>query len=121
MGYTTDFDGRFEFNKPLDVETFNFLKEFADTRHEGSEQGSEIGLYCQWVPTKDGKGLEWDGGEKFYEYVEWLEYLIKEFLAPKGYVLNGEVTWEGEESGDLGKIIVKNNVVKTKEGKVTYD
>lgn len=121
MGYTTDFNGRFEFNKVLDLETCNFLKEFAETRHEGEEQDSEIGLYCQWIPTDDGKYLEWDGGEKFYDYIEWLKYLIENFLSQKGYILNGEVTWEGEESGDVGKIIVKDNVVTTKEGRIVYD
>ena len=67
------------------------------------------GLWCQWIPSEDGTAIEWDGGEKFYDYVEWLEYLIEHFLAPWGYVLNGRVDWEGE---DRGAIFVKNNIVK---------
>lgn len=81
---------------------------------------TQPGLWLQWVPTEDGMGIEWDGGEKFYNYVEWLEYLIENILAPRGYVLNGEIDWAGEESGDLGRIVVKDNIVTTLRGTVTY-
>ncbi len=69
------------------------------------------GLWCQWVPSADGTAIEWDGGEKFYEYTEWLQYLIKHFLAPWGYILNGEVQWQGEDDQDRGVIRVVNNRV----------
>ncbi len=81
---------------------------------------TQPGLWCQWVPTDDGSELVWDGGEKFYNYVEWLDYLIDKILAPRGYVINGECKWFGEERSDFGTIIVKNNVVTTKVGKLTY-
>jgi hypothetical protein len=81
---------------------------------------TQPGLWCQWVPTDDGCELIWDGGEKFYNYVEWLDYLIDKILAPRGYTLNGECQWFGEERDDVGVIIVKNNKVTTKAGKLTY-
>jgi hypothetical protein len=84
------------------------------------EPKTQPGLWCQWVPTDDGEGIEWDGGEKFYEYIPWLKYIIKNFLQPWGLTLNGEVEWEGEENTDIGKIIVKDNVVKAKRAKITY-
>jgi hypothetical protein len=74
------------------------------------------GLWCQWTPTKDGTGVEWDGGEKFYDYVSWLKYLIKHFYQPWGYTLNGRITWQGEEHGDVGTIIVEDNMVTTVPG-----
>ena len=83
--------------------------------------GTQPGLWCQWIPTDDGCELVWDGGEKFYNYVEWLDYLIDKILAPRGYTLNGECQWFGEERDDVGVIIVKNNKVTTKVGKLTYD
>lgn len=79
------------------------------------------GLWCQWEPNEDGTTIFWDGGEKFYYYVEWITYLIDHFLAPWGYVLNGTVTWDGEEQGDVGKIIVVNNEITEKTGRITYD
>lgn len=74
---------------------------------------TQPGLWCQWKPTDDGRGLEWDGGEKFYDYVEWLEYIIN-WLKPRGYVLNGSVDWQGEDSDDRGTITVVDNVVSTR-------
>jgi len=67
------------------------------------------GLWCRWKPTKDSAGVQWDGNEKFYYHVEWLEYLILHFLKPWGYQLSGEVTWTGEKHGDFGLIRIVNN------------
>ena len=77
---------------------------------------NQPGLWCQWVPSASGEGIEWNGGEKFYYYVEWLNYIIKNFLIPWGLVLNGTVKWRGEDFDDCGKILVKDNVVS----KITY-
>lgn len=79
------------------------------------------GLWCQWRPNSSGTAIVWDEGEKFYNYEEWLVYLIQHFLQPWGYVLNGEVTWQGEDSNDLGKLVVVNNVVASKAGRITYE
>jgi len=70
--------------------------------------GDQPGLWCQWIPTEDGKYIEWDGGEKFYDYVEWLSYIIDHFLLPWGYNLNGRVEWTGEDSEDVGAINVED-------------
>lgn len=87
---------------------------------------TQPGLWCQWCPTDDGEGIEWNGAEKFYDYTEWLEYIINHFLKVWGYTLNGDVEWRGETSDDLGKIYVKDNVVKflswqTLKDKMTFD
>lgn len=74
------------------------------------------GLWCQWVPTEDGTGIEWDQGEKFYEYEAWLTYLIKTFLDPWGYELNGTVQYRGEDPEDFGVLVVENNLLKVHEG-----
>lgn len=79
------------------------------------------GLWCQWTLTPDGTELQWDGGEKFYNYTEWLEYLIKHFFQPWGIVLNGEIEWQGEDRNDMGKIVVDNNNVSTLLARVTYE
>jgi hypothetical protein len=168
MGYTTDFEGRFNLNKPLTEEHALFLNTFSGTRRmkrdasktrerpdpirkavglavgpegayfvgagdfAGQERTPDIvdynsppegqpGLWCQWVPTKDGTGIEWNGTEKFYNYTEWLCYLIDHFLAPAGYVLNGEVLWQGEDPSDMGKLVVVDNEVSEKQAKITYE
>ena len=114
MGYTTEFKGQLVLSKPLTSEQKSQLEQFAEERHGGYTQPHPDmpGLWCQWVPTEDGTGLEWDGGEKFYSYVEWLEYLIKHFIEPWGLVLNGEVEWRGVEWNDTGTIYAIDNKVK---------
>jgi hypothetical protein len=71
------------------------------------------GFFCQWVPSKDGVGIQWNGEEKFHRYAEWLEYTIYHFLAPWGYIVNGDVNWQGEYREDFGTIHVRNNSVTT--------
>lgn len=74
------------------------------------------GLWCDWVVTEDGTGLTWNGMEKFYYYTEWLEYLISNFFEPLGYVLNGDVEYQGEDYDDLGVIHVTDNLVDVEYG-----
>lgn len=157
MGYSTDFSGSFNLDKPLKAEHQLYLEKFNETRRMkrnpallptdpirlaaglttagvdggyfvsaggsyGQEHGPSVvdyndaprdqpGLWCQWRPSEDGESIHWDGGEKFYNYVEWLEYLVKHFLGPWGYKLNGSVNWSGEDTMDVGVITVTNNVV----------
>jgi len=161
MGYTTDFEGSFNLDKPLTEAHKAYLQKFSETRrmkrdgNKASElpdpvreaanlpvgyqgcyfvggsgfmgQGkdnsildfnrapdSQPGLWCQWIPNNDGTAIIWNGGEKFYEYVEWLEFIISHFLKPWGYTINGTVSWRGEDFSDVGDIIVKRNEITLK-------
>lgn len=151
MGYTTEFQGQFHLDRPLDDATFERLVLLSTTRRmqrdttklppgEWGEEGeffggendsfgqephpsiidfnrppkSQPGLWCKWTPTEDRMGLEWSGQEKFYDYTEWLCYLIDAVLSPRGYRLNGEVKWQGEEMDDRGIITVVGNDVSTR-------
>lgn len=67
------------------------------------------GLWCNWAPTKDNFGIEWNGAEKFYNYVEWLNFILENFLVPWGYNLTGYVRFQGEDQFDKGYIRIKNN------------
>lgn len=112
MGYTTEFDGEFKLNKQLDTDT---LLRFQDVLNSDvvtyKGNGLDLHGYCKWAPNKYATAIKWDGNEKFYDYEEWLNYLIKVELAPKGYVLNGKVMWRGEEMEDVGFLLVSENVV----------
>ena len=144
MGYSTEFRNRFNLDKELSDEDFNFLTKFNETRRMkrnlpaeygidgefyvdgggsfGQAQEENIvdhneppstqpGLWCQWVPTEDRMGIEWDGGEKFYHYTEWIKYLIEKILSPRGYTLKGIVKWQGEDMNDRGQIEIVDNKV----------
>jgi len=123
MGYHTEFQGQFLLDRPLSPEHKEALDDLAEEEHTPGEDGKPDGFqcyYCQWVATDDGACIVWDGGEKFYCYVQWLLYLIDKYLKPWGYVLNGAVHWQGEGDAerqgqlllDRGTLYVRDNVVK---------
>lgn len=113
MGYTTDFRGEFELDEPLTAEQVKIINDFAEERHGGNidHDPTMPGFWCQWIASDDGKLVYWDGGEKFYEYTAWLEYLVEHFFQPWGRVLNGEVGFRGEDWDDTGTIVVRDNKV----------
>lgn len=159
MGYTTEFKGRFEFNKPISKELAEYINLFSETRHmkrdnkkikeiypdwknrcffgclgkEGeffldpeydysndesiininTPPSTQLSLWCQWEVSSDRKYLQWNSAEKFYCYIEWLQYIIENFIKtdPNGYVLNGQVFWQGENARDKGVLEVNNNEI----------
>jgi hypothetical protein len=80
------------------------------------------GLWCQWVIEEDGERnkIVHDGGEKFYNYGEWMKYIIQNFIATWGLVANGEIRWSGEEADDMGIIKVVNNKVEWKSAEINW-
>jgi hypothetical protein len=88
MGQGSD-DGIIEFNSP---------------------PSTQPGLWCQWEITGNGKFIEWDGSEKFYESVEWMKYIINNFIGDK-YSCNGKIEAQGEDEDDHWWLIVENNKV----------
>lgn len=79
---------------------------------EGNEPPrTQPGLWCEWVLSKHGNKLKWNGSEKFYNYGEWLRYMIDNFFKRWGIILNGEINWQGADPKDKGTILVKDNYV----------
>lgn len=158
MGYTTDFTGALQLDKPLLPEHAAYLHAFNRTRRMkrnalaaqrlpdpvreavglpvgdsggyfvggtgfcGQDRDASVidyndepigqpGLWCQWIPSEDATQIIWDGGEKFYKYAEWLQYVIDHFLVPWGYSLSGSVAWEGERADDIGTLVVTDGKV----------
>lgn len=72
-------------------------------------------LWCQWHIQPDHQTIVWDGNEKFYNYVEWIEYLIERILKPRGYKVAGQVKWQGEDIDDRGIITIVNNEIEVEE------
>jgi hypothetical protein len=121
-GYKNSFEG----NYGVDGEYFVGGGGFAGQERDRSVKdfneppATQPGLWCQWIINEDGE-IEWDQGEKFYNAGDWMIYIIDNFLAPKGYICNGEIFARGEEDDDIWKIVVKDNKVTTVEGSVIYD
>lgn len=108
MGYTTKFKGEFEITPYPSKELIEDINCFSSKRHD--EKGYP-GIWCQWIINSNGK-LAWNGAEKFYYYVEWLQYLIREYFEAQGYKLNGKVNYQGERMEDFGMICIKQNDIR---------
>jgi hypothetical protein len=111
IGYTTEFSGRFDLDKRLTHEHAAALRAFNEEEHDDGPS-----LYCQWIPTEDERGIEWDGVEKFYKYAEWLQVVIDRFVRPWGYTLSGGVTWQGDDVDDVGTLRVVDHRVQALPG-----
>jgi hypothetical protein len=161
MGYTTDFTGHVTVTPPLNADEIAYLRRFADTRRMLRENGpyytgtgyagqdhepdiidynrppeGQPGLWCKWEPADDGTAIRWNGGEKFYDPVERMRYLIDTFLKPGAglktelgeptagrtypeefrhfmfdHLLNGTIEAQGEEPDDHWFLVVEDNEV----------
>lgn len=112
MGYTTRFKGSLRIEPQPKKELVEVINNFSKTRHDEKDFP---GIWCQWI-ISEGRFLCWNGGEKFYNYVGWLEYLIKNYFVPGNYVLNGKIYFRGERFEDMGVICVEDNYVKLING-----
>ena len=108
MGYTTKFKGELSITPCPAEDIIELVNKISHTRHDDRKYP---GIWCQWIINIDKK-LEWNGAEKFYNYIEWLEYLIKNIFAPRGYKLDGRIRFQGERFLDIGIIYVKDNSVR---------
>ncbi len=117
MGYSTYFTGSFKLNKPANAETRKILKDILEDS-ENVPGGDAPGFYCQWSLNDDGTEIEHDGGEKFYNYIEWAEWIHK-WLIGRGYEMTGNVQWSGEEGGDIGTIVATKEKIIVIHGELT--
>lgn len=158
MGYTTEFEGQIEVSPPLNAKEVEFLNKFNGTRRMNRSNGpyfvdgsgdfgqggdtdiisyneppaGQPGLWCGWEASSDGRFIRWDGGEKFYASVEWMQYLIDHFLKPgaiaksklpflqANHTLNGVIYAQGEDSDDKWRLVVEANVVTPQVASFTY-
>jgi hypothetical protein len=116
MGYTTKFTGAISLSRKL---TFAEARQLLELRDDPDKCAAMSGLrnYLQWVPTESLDAIVWDGEEKFYEYVPLMKWLCGSWLTERGISANGELMWSGEDSSDVGQIIVKHNAVEVIEGR----
>ncbi len=124
MSYNTSFTGEFKLNQPPTLSQYIQYVKFTKARHDGQESptpSAKCGVWCDWHLSEEGTTIyAGNDGNSFYGFDEWLAYVIRTFIKPWGLTLNGEVSWQGEESGDLGKLVVIDNVLVVFEAKMTY-
>ncbi|MBX0310401.1 MAG: hypothetical protein JHC31_01105 [Sulfurihydrogenibium sp.] len=66
----------------------------------------DLSLWLQWNFSiyDEEIVIEWDGGEKFYDYEEWLDFIHNSLLSI-GLSFSGKIEYRGEDWDDMGAII----------------
>jgi hypothetical protein len=109
MWYTTEFIGKLKLNKELDTHTINKINNLNSYNSKDNNMPKSV---CKWIVHDDKKHIIWNWEEKFYYYIEWLDYIIQNILKNNNYVLSGELIAEWEDiENDISKINVNDNQI----------
>lgn len=122
MGSTTRFIGKLRVTPALSLRTIRSLEKFCSIRHDDYEKKGMPGIWCDWQFSPDY--IFWNGHEKSYDMVEWMEFLIKNFLCPEGmgYTVNGRLlAIPDSHARTLWMLNVKDNVVEKEDHIDVYD
>lgn len=117
MGYDTYFDGSFALNKPLDNKTREVIASLSD---EKCKLYNIPGDLCIWFYDEKTNSITADGGKCCY-YIEWIYFIVKNILEPKGYVLKGCVEYKGDEDEDRGLVKIKRNEIRLFKAVIKYE
>lgn len=117
MGYTTKFIGHIALSRPLTMAEAKELLEFNEEPDLIKDAGKLTG-YMQWVPSESLDAIVWDQQEKFYDYEQWMAWLLR-WLADRDIKADGQLDWRGEDSSDIGRIIVVDSAMTVEQGVTT--
>lgn len=109
MGYTTEFTGSIGLSRCLTLKEAKYLMDRYDD-NALFEKESGIKGYLQWVPSCSLDAIVWDQNEKFYNYIESMEWVCR-WLYSIDVCANGSLFWRGENGEDIGTIKVQRNIV----------
>ena len=123
MGYSVYYSGEIEIAPPLTEEHAEIVLAFSNNQRTdktapifaaiAASAEPDLPAYTGLFELSEERDLIVpDEFESRHGLRLWLVLLIEHFLAPLGYVLNGEVSWTADESDDLGTIFVKDNAVE---------
>ncbi len=133
MGYNTDWNGVLNLSRELTPSEQQEWETIQNGRHDsqysyGDERREFPSIWCGFEVS--GDCFTWDCGEKTYEGVGWIKFFIdklKEWSKNESIYAWGEMQWDGEESDDIGRVVVEFNTitgkqsVKVQQGSIIYD
>ncbi|HLK60655.1 MAG TPA: hypothetical protein VKU00_29095 [Chthonomonadaceae bacterium] len=110
------FRGKFVVTPPLTDAHWQAFDHFKAENHTGTPPGR-----CKWAVAENGAAIKSAEEDKNYYFREWIVYVVEELLAPLGYVLSVEVTWEGDYDNFRagGVIYIQNNRIEIVEDEIT--
>ncbi len=120
MGYPVYYDGEIVIAPPLTEEHAAIVRDFAKGDRTDLTEPIFVAIAASDEPDlpyscglyeveEDRSGLIPEQDESRHGLATWLRLLAKHFLAPSGYLMNGEVRWTTEQSDDRGSIFIKDN------------
>ena len=123
MGYSIYYDGEFSVSPPLTEADADIVRAVVNGEHT-----SETLAIFAAIAASSEPDLPWHVGllkvseEKNLILPEedesrpglgtWLRLLLQHFLSERGYVLDGEISWVGEDSDDRGMIFVRDSQIE---------
>src|ERR1700689_5498955 len=121
MGYSAYYNGEMDISPELSDEHATLLDEALTKSIPAllgitAEDGQGLYHGCDWQLSGGRLSVE---GESRGEQDEWLRLLILKFFQPNLYTLSGEVSWEGDQSGDTGVIHLDDNRVESVSDSIT--
>lgn len=134
MGYHVFYNGRIDIAPPLTVDDACLFQTIinperqdknifntdtsAETIRKAIEDENEY-LSSFPLDLKDDLAtLEDTGNEERPGCAEWLTSLIQHFFAPRGYVLDGDISWGGDNIDDRGTIYIHANQLEAVDDEI---
>jgi hypothetical protein len=120
MGYPVYYDGEVHVTPPLTEEDATVLLAVANLEQTNESRAIFASIKASPEPdlpyhsgllevSEDRTCIHPESEESRHGLRMWLALLIEHFLAPRRYVLNGEVQWTADDSEDRGWIYVRVN------------
>lgn len=109
MGYTTEFSGELKFKNEITIPQLKELQKWF-----GKECPSAS--YVQFELTEEMDGIKWDGGEKFYQVPECVNWLTEHMREQwPDFAFTGELKARGEEFDDRWRLVIDETGFASKQ------
>ena len=114
MGYSVCYTGEITISPELDADHAALLDDALRTHALErlgftADDARDLCCGCDW---EYGDGCLSIEGESRDGQDGWLRLLAARFFQPNGYRLSGEVSWDGDQSGDTGVIYVEEDRIE---------
>lgn len=119
--HKTGSKGYFKLNKRLSKYHKLYLKTFLEPSHLKQYSVNDDrtpSMYCEWIFDPHGKRLAWNTAAANYEtYIDWLKYIMDNFLIPWNYTLNGNTKYQ--KGYKIVDVFINDNNIETSEYWIT--
>jgi hypothetical protein len=123
MGYNVYYRGEVTITPPLTEEHAGIVRAFASL--ESNERIGPIFAAVAASPapdlpyhaglfdlSEDGSTILPEEGESRHGLILWLTLLVEHVFRSSGYVLNGGISWNGDDTEDRGSIFIRDNLIE---------